>query len=116
MPRRVARIFDALLTVAVALSYPLYIYCDALPRAEEVGPPVPDRYPWRLALAVLIGLGWRLRRVTACALAACAVGLAAAWAYSDDAVITGVAVHPCEVAAGALVALSVGGLARRLSE
>ncbi len=99
---------DLLPTLVVAASYPLYIQLDALPRADAVGPPVPDRYPWLLAALAVAWLGARAGTLRQGAVIGALLALAALAAYTDDAAVTGVAMRPAPLAFGACAVLAAG--------
>jgi hypothetical protein len=103
---------DGLLLLAVAASYPLYVALYALPRVDDVGPPIPDHYPWLAAAALVAFLGARRTTWRGCVGSSAVLVLAAFGAYTDDAAITGAAASPLAVSAAA-VALMLGGHAAR---
>ena len=101
--RRLRAGFDVVLMLALAASYPLYVQLDALPRADEFGPPVPDRFPWLVAFVLLAYLGYRCRTVAACARVSTLVSVSAGLAHTDAADVTGVAKSPLLLSLAAIV-------------
>jgi hypothetical protein len=111
---RLSDAIDVLLLLAVAASYPLYIALYAVPRVDEIGPPIPNRYPWVLAAALVALLGVRRRSLWSCVAFVAVLALGAVAAFSDDAEVTGVAVHPLTASAGAAILLLGGFISRRM--
>lgn len=100
---RVAIGFDVLLTLGVAASYPLYVHLYALPRADEFGPPVPDRYPWAVAFVLVSYLGFRCKVVAACVGVCVLLCTSAVLTHTDAADVTGVARSPLVLSVAAIV-------------
>jgi hypothetical protein len=113
--RRVAARFDMLLMLAIAASYPLYIQFDALPRANEFGPPAPDRYPWAVTFLLVSYLGYRCKTVAACVGASALFSVSAVLAQTDAADLTGVAKSPVAVSVTAVVIVFMPHLVGRSS-
>ena len=112
--RRWAQLVDLALLASVAISYPMYVLLDAVPRAAETGPPIADRYPWFLVCPNVVLLGARRTSILGLSGYAAILIASSCMAFTDEAALTAVAVRPIALSFAVLTALLVGHLAGRV--